>query len=367
MLRTRFAITAGPGGQARGVLPSSSLPHQRPGAEPGRLGWTGDPDRTIGTSAASSLPPARRPPGRRRRVVAAATPVAAVVARVAAGRDRLPPAAAHRTRAGRCRHQGLPVHRPATADQPCGDHVGPEHRDGCGHPPEHRFPPPAGRLLLARRPRRSARLGRPAAVDRLGAVPGRRGRVVLHAVVSVAEQVRLRRRGRLHVEPLCPGVRGSDVGDPAAVHGPGLAARDHRPRAARGPGRPRGLAAGRLALAGRVRCHRRAGRQQQRGQPDLRAAGADAVATLCPVGDPGGPARPRAGHDRPYRCAGRAVLGLVDRGSGHPGRLRRGHPCLQRDAQDGGERLAGVGGTTRPGQLVLLRRGCSRHLDHSVA
>ncbi len=203
-------------------------------------------------------------------------------------------------------------------------------------------------------------------MDGFGAVHGRRGRAVLHAFVPLAAPVRLRRGRGLHADPLRPRVRGADVGDPAAVHGPGLAVGDHGPWPARGAGWPGGVAAGRLALAGGVRHRRRAGRQQQRRQPDLRAAGADPVAALRGVGHPGGPPRPRAGHVRPGRGGGRGLLGLVDRGPAHPGRLRRRHPRLQRDTQDGRERLAGLRGAARSGQLVLLRRGRAGHLDRPV-
>ena len=52
--------------------------------------------------------------------------------------------------------------------------VGPEHRHGHGHPPEHRVPVPDGPVLLAPRQARRPRLGRAAAVARLAAVRRRR-------------------------------------------------------------------------------------------------------------------------------------------------------------------------------------------------
>ena len=80
---------------------------------------------------------------------APSAPPAGSGADVPARRGDLHPAAAHQARQGQRRHQVLPLSRPRPDARPGSVDVGPEHRDGHGHPPEHRLPVADGAVLLA--------------------------------------------------------------------------------------------------------------------------------------------------------------------------------------------------------------------------
>src|SRR5262249_27740165 len=91
--------------------------------------------------------------------------------------------AAPRSPPGRRRHQVVPLPRSRTPARAGSVDVGPPHRDGDGHPPEHRLPLPDGPVLLGPAPGRRARLGVAAGVARLDPVR-RRARRALPAAVS---------------------------------------------------------------------------------------------------------------------------------------------------------------------------------------
>ena len=112
---------------------------------------------------------------------------------------RVRPAAAHRAREGRGRHEAVPLPRPGPAHGAGVVDVGPEHRVRHRHPPEHRVPVPDGPLLLVARPDRGPRLGRAAASGsaRILLFAGL-GMLYLFRTLGLRGAGRDRRRARVH-------------------------------------------------------------------------------------------------------------------------------------------------------------------------
>ena len=123
--------------------------------------------------------------------------------------------------------------------------------------PVRRLPVADGAVLRPRRPRRPARLGRRAAVDRRGAgaqrvgdgAPARRARR------APARRRPPGRRAALHAQPVRRHLRGADVDHAAGHGGAAVAAAVRAPRTARSP---------RLVVAGGLRA--RADLDRRRGQ-----------------------------------------------------------------------------------------------------
>ena len=257
-------------------------------------------------------------------------------------------------RQGRRRHQVLPLPRPRTSALARVVDVGPEHRDGHRHPPEHRIPVPDGALLLDCPHGRRAGMGVAAAVAGVDLLRRRARCAVPPPDAEGARRGRARRRAGVHAHALHARLRVADLGDPAAVRRAAVAARAHHPCAARRP---------RVDVPGDLRVRGAGDRRGERDRADLRgrrSAPVDRVRGLGRARDLVPPRVRGRGQDR--RVDARRV-GLVDRGPVVTRRLRAQRPEIHRDPPD---RLPGVAagrGAARARLLVLLRARQARALD----